>query len=127
MLMMIILSAELLEKRKALVAEMQPPDFEALAKARKKRQNEIEMERIIKEIIIYFIFIMVLLYLSYNVKDKAGHNLYVTSKDIFWDNSPQIDGVSSHSLHSIFSVSLLRYYCSLQTTIRGSGYHALSK
>lgn len=89
-----LILVELLEKRRALAASMKPPDFEALAKARKKRQNEIEMEAILKEIAVYFIFICVLVYLSYQNRSTHGHPLWLTSKDAFWDNSPNIGSVS---------------------------------
>ena len=91
--MCVYLFIELLAKRRELAAAMKPPDFEALRKARKKRQNEMEMEAILKEIIIYFIFVCVLVYLSYQNRSTHGHPLWLTSKDLFWDNSPNIESV----------------------------------
>lgn len=94
--------SELLEKRKALAASMKPPDYEALAKAKKKRQNEMEMEQIIKDMVVYFLFICVLLYLSYENRSSDGHPLFVTTRDVFWDSSPKLDDVSNRHILLVY-------------------------
>ena len=56
-------------------SEFQPPDPEELEKSRKNRLMEIKMEAVLKEIVIYTIFLGIIFFLSYQQRDPQSYAL----------------------------------------------------
>ena len=77
-------SAELIKQRQLRAADLPPPDTAALAHARDQRLKEVAMEAILKECIVYFFFILVLFFLSYQVRDADSFRFASNVKNHFW-------------------------------------------
>ena len=75
-------------------ADLPTPDPEALERAREERLKEIAMEAILKECIVYFFFILVLFFLSYQVRDADSYRFADNIKNHFW--ALQYDKVPLH-------------------------------
>lgn len=74
---------ELIKQRKQAANEIAPPDTEELAKQRDLRMKEIAMEAILKECIVYFFFIMVLFFISYQTRDSDSFPFAQNIKNSF--------------------------------------------
>ncbi len=83
-------------------ADIQPPDMESLNAARELRLKEVAMEAILKEVMIYFVFVMVTFFLSYQARDS---NSFIFAQNIkntfFWNGAPYFDSVR---LQLIFTI-----------------------
>jgi len=62
---------------------LEPPDTEALEEARKQRVKEMKMEAILKEIGIYFFFVLILFFLSYQQRDTRSFLYTENMKSMF--------------------------------------------
>ncbi|CAH1794576.1 unnamed protein product [Owenia fusiformis] len=85
---------ELIQRRKMAAAEVKPPDTKALEKARQKRLNEMKMEAILKECVVYAVFLLVLFFLSYQAKSMAGFEYANVLKNQFVDTGSDLTGIS---------------------------------
>ena len=85
---------ELMERRKQAAADVQPPDMESLNAARELRMKEMAMEALLKEIITYAIFVLIVFFLSYQARDSDSFIYAENIKNTFFRNSPTFDGVS---------------------------------
>ena len=84
----------LIEQRKVATSQLAPPDEEALEAARELRKKEMAMEAILKECIVYFFFVIVVFFLSYETRDTASFHFANNIKNTFVYNSPSLDSVS---------------------------------
>ena len=57
--------------------------MEKLEESRKTREKEIRMEEILKEIMIYFFFVLILFFLSYQGRDKESFVFTENIKSMF--------------------------------------------
>ena len=57
--------------------------MEALEKSRENRMKEIKMEEILKEILVYGFFVLVLFFLSYQQRDKESFVFTENLKSMF--------------------------------------------
>ena len=96
-----------MERRKQAAADVQPPDMESLNAARELRMKEMAMEALLKEIITYAIFVLIVFFLSYQARDSDSFIYAENIKSTFFRNSPTFDGVS------------LNYFVSVCSPIRG--------
>ena len=83
-----------MERRKQAGKEVQPPDMESLNAAREVRMKEIAMEALLKEIVIYAIFVLIVFFLSYQARDSDSFIFAENVKNTFFRNSPTFDSVS---------------------------------
>lgn len=67
---------------------MAPPDMASLEKARELRMNELQMEAILKEMIVYFFFLLVIFFLSYQARDSDSFIFADNVKNTFERNTP---------------------------------------
>ena len=93
----------IIKSRKIKATDIPPLDTEALEKARQTRLNEMQMEAILKECLVYFFFIMVLFFLSYQTRDADSFNFAENIKNTFVRTSPSFDSVSFHLIFNAFS------------------------
>lgn len=75
--------------------QLEPPDTEALEEARKQRIKEVKMEAILKEIMIYFFFVLILFFLSYQQRDLQSFYYTENMKNMFLG---KFEGVSKWTL-----------------------------
>ena len=75
---------------------MQPPDMASLEEARQLRMKEIAMEAILKECIVYFFFILVVFFLSYQARDGDSYQFAHSIKNQFVRGSTPLDSVSTN-------------------------------
>ena len=69
-----------------------PPDEETLYKAREERLKEVRMCAILKEIITYFLFLFLLLFVAYGNRDPHAYLLQKALNDQFVDlNQESVD------------------------------------
>lgn len=64
---------------------LRPPDEDFLKAARAQRLKEVRMSEIIKEIVTYFLFVMLLLLVAYGNKDPNTYLLRKTLHETFVD------------------------------------------
>lgn len=67
--------------------------MDALKAARENRLKEIQMEAILKECVVYFFFVMVLFFISYQTRDMASYNFNENIKNTFVRTKPAFDSV----------------------------------
>ncbi|XP_064637018.1 polycystin-1-like protein 2 [Lineus longissimus] len=72
----------ILQRRNA-VHNLRPPDQASLREARELRLKEIAMESIIKEMMAYFVFIIIIFFLSYQTRSTHSYKLGSTVKNLF--------------------------------------------
>ncbi|CAF4402568.1 unnamed protein product [Rotaria socialis] len=70
-------------QRRVHLFDLRPIDSKEMGRAREQRLREIKMGQIIREIIIYVFFTVVLLFLSYQSRDTNSHGLYRDTKHLF--------------------------------------------
>jgi hypothetical protein len=63
--------------------DLRPIDTKEMARAREQRLHEIKMGSIIREIIVYLVFTVVLLFFSYQSRDTNSYGLYRNTKNLF--------------------------------------------
>lgn len=63
-----------------IILSSSPPDPEKLQKARVKRLKEIQMNRIMKEIVAFFIFLIMLMNVAYYHRDP---NTFLLTKTLY--------------------------------------------
>jgi hypothetical protein len=63
--------------------DLRPIDTKEMARAREQRLHEIKMGSTIREIIVYLVFTVVLLVLSYQSRDTNSYGLYRNTKNLF--------------------------------------------
>jgi hypothetical protein len=63
--------------------DLRPIDTKEMARAREQRLHEIKMGSTIREIIVYLVFTVVLLFLSYQSRDTNSYGLYRNTKNLF--------------------------------------------
>ena len=80
-------------QRKMANESLQPPDTEALEASRKVRLQELQMEAVLKECIIYVFFLLVLFFLSYQARDNDSFMYANNIKNTFVHNSPSFNSV----------------------------------
>lgn len=71
-MLLYLLITEIAMKRKMANSDFKPPDLEALNEARENRMKELKMEAVVKEIVIYAIFVLILFFLSYQARDSES-------------------------------------------------------
>lgn len=81
---------EIAKRRRQANEELEPPDTEALEEARKKRVKEMKMEAILKEIFIYFFFVLILFFLSYQQRDVRSFFYTENMKNMFLGKYEQV-------------------------------------
>ena len=69
--------------------------MESLNAARDLRMKEIKMEALLKEIIIYAIFVTVVFFLSYQARDSDSFIFAENVKNTFFRNTPLFESVST--------------------------------
>ena len=89
---------------------IQPPDTAALEAARELRMKEIQMEAVLKEVIVYFFFVMVVFFLSYQARDADSFLLAQNIKNTFVDNSPSLSSVCIMLFASTLIWEIEKYY-----------------
>ena len=67
--------------------ELKPIDSNEISRARQQRLYEIKMGEIFREFVVYIIFIVVLIFLSYQARDTNSNGLYVSTKKLFITNN----------------------------------------
>ena len=87
---------------------LRPPDEDFLQAARAQRLKEVRMSEIIKEIVAYFLFLMLLMLVAYGNKDPNTYLLRKTLHETFVDLDQT--GVDFSDV-CITNDSVIRYYC----------------
>jgi hypothetical protein len=78
-----LLLLEVARQRRVRLFDLRPIDSNEMTRAREQRLREIKMGEIIREIVIYVFFTVVLLFLSYQSRDTNSYGLYRDSKNLF--------------------------------------------
>jgi hypothetical protein len=81
--------------------DLRPIDTKEMARAREQRLHEIKMGSIIREIIVYLVFTVVLLVLSYQSRDTNSYGLYRNTKNLF----------ITEDFHDVSSIDTWWDYC----------------
>ena len=79
---------DIIQRRKMTASQVAPPDMASLEKARELRMNELQMEAILKEMIVYFFFLIVIFFLSYQARDSDSFIFAENIKNTFERNVP---------------------------------------
>ena len=85
---------EILKQRRAAQTAIDRPNTEALKKAREVRLKQIEMNAIIKECVIYLIFVLVVYFISYQERDRRSFLFAQNVKNQFFGGKPAFSSVS---------------------------------
>ena len=86
--------AEILKQRRVAQTAIDRPNTEALKKAREVRLKQLEMNAIIKECIIYLIFVLVVYFISYQERDRRSFLFAQNIKNQFFGGKPSFSRVS---------------------------------
>jgi hypothetical protein len=81
--------------------DLRPIDTKEMARAREQRLHEIKMGSTIREIIVYLVFTVVLLVLSYQSRDTNSYGLYRNTKNLF----------ITEDFHDVSSIDTWWDYC----------------
>jgi hypothetical protein len=92
---------EIARQRRVRLFDLKPIDSSEMARARQQRLREIKMGEIIREIVIYIFFTIVLLFLSYQSRDTNSYGLYRDTKNLF----------IKEDFHGVSSISTWWNYC----------------
>ena len=98
----VLCNAEILKQRRAAQTAIDRPNTEALKKAREVRLKQVEMNAIIKECIVYLLFVLVVYFISYQERDRRSFLFAQNIKNQFFGSKPYFSSVSFH----IFTASL---------------------
>ena len=82
------MNPDIIQRRKMAASQVAPPDMASLEKARELRMNELQMEAILKEMIVYFFFLLVIFFLSYQARDSDSFIYADNVKNTFERNTP---------------------------------------
>lgn len=63
--------------------DLKPIDANQLHEAREKRLQELRMSEICRELVIYLVFIVIVIFLSYQSRDTNSNGLYLSTKNLF--------------------------------------------
>lgn len=74
---------EIAKRRREASDTLVPPDAEKLEEQKQARLREIKMEAILKEILIYGFFVLVLFFLSYQQRDTQSFYYTDNMKNMF--------------------------------------------
>ena len=85
---------DIVERRKKAATEMPDVDLKALEEQRQTRLKEIAMEAILKECIVYFFFVSIVFFLSYQARDITSYDLSRNIRNTFVETSPSFESVS---------------------------------
>ena len=85
---------EILKQRRAAQTAVDRPNVEALKRAREIRLKQIEMNAIIKECIIYLVFVFVVYFISYQERDFRSFLFAQNVKNQFFGGKPSFSSVS---------------------------------
>ncbi len=91
----VLIFADILLQRKMGASDIQPPDTASLEAARELRLKEIAMEAILKEVLVYFLFVTVVFFLSYQARDADSFLFTSNIRNNFVFNNPSFDSVST--------------------------------
>ena len=86
-----------MKQRQMATAFVKPIDSAELIAERELRMKEIQMEAILKEVIVYFIFVIVLFFLSYQARDLQSFNYAQNIKNTLVENSPTFESVGLYT------------------------------
>ena len=78
-----LLISEIARQRRVRLFELKPIDANEINRSRQQRLYEIKMGDIFREFVVYVIFIVVLIFLSYQARDTSSNGLYVSTKKLF--------------------------------------------
>jgi hypothetical protein len=92
---------EIARQRRVRLFDLRPIDSNEMARAREQRLREIKMGEIIREIVFYLFFTIVLLFLSYQARDTNSFSLYRDTKNLFINKD----------FHKINSINTWWNYC----------------
>ncbi|XP_055876323.1 polycystic kidney disease protein 1-like 2 [Biomphalaria glabrata] len=82
--------SQIMLQRRTDNSELQPPDPELLAKLRETRMMEIKMETVLKEIIVYMIFLVIIFFLSYQQRDPQSYAYNTNVRGVLLDKFDKI-------------------------------------
>ena len=74
---------EIARQRRVRLFDLRPIDSSEMLRAREQRLREIKMGEIIREIVVYIFFTVILLFLSYQARDTNSYGLYRDTKNLF--------------------------------------------
>ncbi|CAF0730830.1 unnamed protein product [Adineta steineri] len=77
------LHLEVARQRRVRLFNLRPIDSSEMAAAREQRLREIKMGEVIREIVIYVFFTIILLFLSYQSRDTNSYGVYRDTKNLF--------------------------------------------
>lgn len=78
-----LLISEIARQRRVRLFELKPIYTNGINRSRQQRLHEIKMGEIFCEFSVYTIFIVVLIFLSYQARDTNSNGLYVSTKKLF--------------------------------------------
>ncbi|KAK7111719.1 hypothetical protein V1264_011307 [Littorina saxatilis] len=76
--------------------EYAPPDTKALSEARDLRLKEIKMEAVIKEMVIYFFFLFIIFFISYQQRDPRSYQFGQNVRNTFLSGFENIKTVTDY-------------------------------
>jgi len=85
---------EILKQRRAAQTAVDRPNTDALKRAREVRLKQIEMNGIIKECIVYLVFVLVVYFISYQERDFRSFLFAQNIKNQFFGGKPSFSSVS---------------------------------
>ena len=103
-----VIFTEIAERRKQANADFEPPDMELLEQQRENRLKEIKMEEILKEILVYGFFILILFFLSYQQRDMESFNMTENLKSMFLG---KFESVRIYITVSLFVQCIYKPFC----------------
>ncbi|XP_055955042.1 uncharacterized protein LOC126809611 [Patella vulgata] len=86
----------LLMQRKLANSDYRPPDLSELEETRQLRLNEIKMEAVVKDIVVYAFFVLIIFFLSYQQRDSEGFYLADNLKNRFATGFDKISTVQNY-------------------------------
>ena len=95
------IESEIARQRRINLLSLRPVDPNEMAIARKNRLDELKMGENIREIIVYILFTVVLVFLSYQSRDTNSYSLYRDTKNLF----------ITKDFHRVQSISSWWNYC----------------
>ena len=78
------------------------PSLDDLKRSREMRLKELEMERIIKDCLVYLFFILVLYFISYQDKDQRSFLFSQGIENRFLQGNPSFDSVRFSAVLLVF-------------------------
>ena len=94
---------EIMRMREMAHANSSRPSLDDLKRSREMRLKELEMERIIKDCLVYLFFILVLYFISYQDKDQRSFLFSQGIQSRFLEGNPSFDSVRHVMLLTVLS------------------------